>query len=230
MLPPPLSGLSSKGARRSPPGSHYLNNVTASVLAALTEATRMRKAIFFLLIFFVVGLPMAVRAGSVYLPLIIRTQTLQNGDFEKGPDGAWKETSSNGYPLILTGGDLQGLLPHGGSWAVWMGGNNNETSRLSQTIYVPDQATTLNYYYWIESYELAENCGFDNALLSFGGTTQKTYVLCESNNTNQWVLGQIDLVPFRGKIEVLAFELTNDDIDHSNLFLDSISISTITGQ
>ena len=192
----------------------------------------MRKAFFFLWIFFLVGVPLTARSGSVYLPLIFKTQsqTLQNGDFEKGPDGSWKETSSNGYPLILTGGDLQGLLPQGGSWAVWMGGNNNETSRLSQTIYVPDQATTLNYYYWIESYELAENCGFDNALLRFGGTTQKTYILCESNNTNQWVLGQIDLVPFRGKIEVLAFELTNDDVDHSNLFLDSISISTITGQ
>ena len=186
--PPTPERFILKGSPEVPP---HQNNVTASVLAALKETTRMRKAIFFLLIFFVVGVPMAVRAGSVYLPLIIRTQTLQNGDFEKGPDGSWKETSSNGYPLILTGGDLQGLLPQGGSWAVWMGGNNNETSRLSQTIYVPDQATTLNYYYWIESYELAENCGFDNALLSFGGTTQKTYVLCESNNTNQWVLGQI---------------------------------------
>ena len=190
----------------------------------------MRKATFFLYIFLVVGVPLAARAGSVYLPLIIRTQTLQNGDFEKGPDGSWKESSSNGYPLILTGGDLQGLLPQGGSWAVWMGGNNNETSMLSQTIHVPDQATTLNYYYWIESYELQENCGFDNVKVSLGGTTLKTYVLCEPNNSNQWVLGQIDLASFRGKIGALVFELTNDNIDHSNFFLDSISISTITGQ
>ncbi len=190
----------------------------------------MRKAFFFLFIFLVAGVPPTAIAGSVYLPLIIRTQTLQNGDFEKGPNGSWKETSTNVYPLILTGGDLQGLVPQGGSWAVWMGGDNNETSRLSQTIYVPDQATFLSYYYWIESYELQENCGFDNLKVSFGSTPLKTYVLCEPHNTNQWVLGQIDLIPFRGKIEVLAFELTNDDIDHSNFFLDTISISITTGQ
>ena len=111
-----------------------------------------------------------------------------------------------------------------------MGGDNNETSRLSQTIYVPDQATFLNYYYWIESYELQENCGFDNLKVSFGGATLKTYVLCEPNNTNQWVLGQIDLTSFRGKTETLVFELTNDDIDHSNFFLDTICISITTGQ
>jgi hypothetical protein len=200
--------------------------------AALKETTRMKTTIFILLLFIFARVPLAAGAGSVYLPLIIRTQTqtLQNGDFEKGPDGSWKEASSNAFSLILTGGDLQGLVPQGGSWAVWMGGDNNETSRLSQTIYVPDQATTLNYYYWIESYELPENCSFDSLVVSLGGTTHKTYALCEPNNTNQWVLGQIDLVPFRGKIGELVFELTNDDVDHSNFFLDSISISTLTGQ
>ena len=151
---------------------------------------------------------------------------MQNGDFEKGADGSWRESSTNGLPLILAAADLQGLIPQGGNWAVWLGGQINETSTLSQGIFIPENAATLNFYYWIESYELPENCGFDYAYVRFGPTTLRTYDLCESNNTNQWVLGQIDLTAYRGQEGELVFELVNDEIDHSNFFLDTISIST----
>lgn len=185
-----------------------------------------RRDISLFLLFLLIGFPAGAQAHSLYLPLIIKVQQFQNGDFEKGPDGSWRESSSNGFPLILTGGDLQGLVPQSGNWAAWMGGENNENSTLSQYIVIPDQAATLNYYYWIESYELPENCGFDHAYVRFGSTTLRTYDLCEPNNTNQWVLGQIDLTAYRGQAAELVFELVNDDIDHSNFFLDTVSIFT----
>jgi hypothetical protein len=174
-----------------------------------------------------IGFPAVSQAHSLYLPLIIKVQQLRNGEFEKGADGSWRESSTNGFPLILAAADLEGLIPQGGNWAVWLGGQINETSTLSQGIFIPENATTLNFYYWTESYELPENCGFDHAYVRFGPTTLRTYDLCEPNNTNRWVLGQIDLTAYRGQTGELIFELVNDEIDHSNFFLDTVSFSFI---
>jgi hypothetical protein len=165
-------------------------------------------------------------AHSVHLPLVLRIPSLQNGDFENGPDGSWKEVSTNGFPLILPGGDLQGLVSKSGVWAAWLGGGLLETSTLSQTIRIPENALTLNFYYWIESYELAENCVYDYAYVRWGSNTLRTFPLCETYNTGQWVLGQIDLNALRGQIGELIFEVSSDEVDHSNFFLDLISIST----
>lgn len=170
--------------------------------------------------------PAAAETHFLFLPLVTKIQQLRNGDFEKGPDGSWKETSTNGFPLILTGGDLQGLPPQSGVWAAWLGGELLETSTLSQVIMIPGNAANLNFFYWVESYELPENCGYDFAYVRFGSTTLKTYNLCETHNTGQWVLGQIDLTDFRGQSGELLFEVVNDDVDHSNFFVDTVSIST----
>jgi hypothetical protein len=134
--------------------------------------------------------------------------------------------STNGFPLILTGGALQGIIPQSGVWAAWLGGGLLETSTLSQTIMIPGNALTLNFYYWIESYELSENCGYDYAYVRWGGNTLRTFDLCETYNTGRWVLGQIDLTALRGQIGELIFEVYDDDVDHSNFFLDLITIST----
>jgi hypothetical protein len=180
-----------------------------------------------LLILLILG-PWASQAAahSVYLPLVLKIPFLQNGDFEKGPDGSWKEISTNGFPLILTGGDLQGIVPQSGVWAAWLGGGLLETSTLSQTIMIPTNALTLNFYYWIESYELPENCGYDYAYVRWGSNTLRTFHLCETYTTGQWVLGQIDLTALRDQIGELVFEVYSDDVDHSNFFLDLITIST----
>jgi hypothetical protein len=183
--------------------------------------------IFPLLLFLVLIFGVSkVFAHSVYLPLVLKIPFLQNGDFENGPDGSWKEASTNGFPLILTAGDLQGIVPKSGVWAAWLGGGLLETSTLSQTIMIPGNALTLNFYYWIESYELPENCGYDYAYVRWGSGTLRTFNLCETYNTGQWVLGQIDLTALRGQIGELIFEVSSDDVDHSNFFLELISITT----
>ena len=83
-----------------------------------------RKSILsFLILLVLILIAQSASAYSVYLPLISKVQFLQNGDFEKGLDGSWKETSTKGFPLTLTGGDLQGIVPQSGVWAAWLGGN-----------------------------------------------------------------------------------------------------------
>jgi hypothetical protein len=121
------------------------------------------------------------------------------------------------------------MVPQNGSWAVWLGGDNEETALIAQRVYIPTDAAALDFYYWIESYEIPENCGFDFAYVRFGSNTLRTFELCEPNNTGQWALGRIDLTPFRGQAGDLVFELVNDDIDPSNLFIDTVSISILSG-
>jgi hypothetical protein len=183
-----------------------------------------RKGLALLLLLMLMAMGKPVSAHTVYLPLISKVQFLQNGDLERGPDGSWTEASTNGFPLILTGGDLQGIVPQSGVWAAWLGGGLLETSTLSQAITIPENAVTLNFYYWIESYELPENCGYDYAYIRWGTTTLLTLDLCETYNTNQWVRGQIDLIGLRGQVGELVFEVVNDDVDHSNFFLDTVAV------
>jgi len=74
----------------------------------------------------------------VYLPLIkngnavIPSNPILNGTFEAGSDGSWGESSTNGWDLIVeTLADP--VTPHAGTWAVWLGGDDNETSTLTQS-------------------------------------------------------------------------------------------------
>ncbi len=56
---------------------------------------------------------------------------LVNCDFEAGSSG-WTEYSFQGWPLIFSSGDLP-LSPHGGSYAAWLGGDNDEISYITTT-------------------------------------------------------------------------------------------------
>ena len=115
------------------------------------HASKSSLAVFILFLILTVGCPAVLSAHSLHLPLILKnfgqaSGTLQNGDFEKGADGSWKVSSTHSRSLILDSSKLSGA-PQGGSWAAWLGALNSETSTLSQTILLPVNATTLNYYY-----------------------------------------------------------------------------------
>ncbi len=71
-----------------------------------------------------------------------------------------------------------------------------------------------------------KTAGTDYAYVRWGSSTLRTFNLCETYNTGQWVLGQIDLTALRGQIGELIFEVSSDDVDHSNFFLDLITITS----
>jgi C1A family cysteine protease len=163
----------------------------------------------------------------VFLPLQLRNFSvgaLRNGNFEAGRDGSWTESSSNGWDLIYQESELL-VAPHGGDWAAWLGGDDDETSVLSQATNIPANATTLNYWYWSAS---EDACGFDYGRVRFGSTTLQNYNLCSSTNTGQWVQQQIGLTAWRGQTVDLRFVVETDGSLNSNLFLDDVSISTST--
>jgi len=169
-----------------------------------------------------------VASDWVYLPLVKRgtgvVYTLSNGDFEDGRDGSWSEYSSNGWPLILSASGLPtSVSPHGGNWAAWLGGDDDETAILSQYVTIPSNATTLNYWYWSGS---EDYCGYDHAYVRFGSTTLKTYNLCTSSNTGGWISQQINVTSWQEQTVELRFVAETDWSLNSNFFLDDVSIST----
>jgi hypothetical protein len=58
-----------------------------------------------------------------------------NASFEDGSDVGWTDSSALGYDIILIERDLPaGVLPHSGSWAAWLGGDNNELASIEQEV------------------------------------------------------------------------------------------------
>jgi hypothetical protein len=147
------------------------------------------------------------------------SQLFPNGDFEQGRV-VWNEYSSHGYALIMT--TAGGLLvsPYDGNWAVWLGGDADETSYIQQQIQVPANLPYMSYWYWIAS---ADVCGYDVAGVLVNGTAIDAYWLCNMNDTNEWVRRVIDLRSYAGQTVSIQIMATLDGSSNSNLFIDHVS-------
>ena len=88
-----------------------------------------------------------------------------NGDFEQGFEVGWTEVSSLDLGMITEFGVK---LPdaNSGTYAAWLGSEDNEVAELSQTVTLPDiansiePAITLRFYYQNDSFDA---CGKDRA-------------------------------------------------------------------
>ncbi|MEZ4636272.1 MAG: hypothetical protein R2856_15135 [Caldilineaceae bacterium] len=97
------------------------------------------------------------------------TGGIDNGDFDLGPNGDWDESSvlfGGTGSLIMSSNDLpEGLLPHSGNYAVWLGGGYNEEATLAQSVAFGGDVEELIYQYWIGSADL---CGYDFLYVKIG--------------------------------------------------------------
>ncbi|MCB0104429.1 MAG: hypothetical protein KDE53_00915 [Caldilineaceae bacterium] len=156
----------------------------------------------------------------LYVPVLLnqREPTLRNGDFEAG-NRYWTEYSRRQYRLILARAELQTVVPHGGEWAAWLGGKNNETSELSQRVTVPSETPVLHFWYSI----LAEpDCGLDIASILVDDQLIDQFQLCQILDVD-WTERLLDLQRFRGQIVTIQFRVDTDrNGRHSNLFLDDV--------
>ena len=141
-----------------------------------------------------------------------------NGDFESGPTG-WVEYSSNGWDLILPNSSLI-VPPHGGSWAVWLGGDDDEISYIQQQVIVPPGSPYLAYWHWIASEDF---CGYDFGKVIINSTTVDEYDLCSSTNTGGWAKHVVNLSAYAGQSVSLQIRAETDSSLNSNLFIDDVS-------
>jgi hypothetical protein len=141
--------------------------------------------------------------------------TVVNGNFEQGSFVGWNEYSSFGYPLV---GVMSGFA-HGGSWLAWLGGDEDETSVISQSNISIINPTHLRLWYYIFS---TDACGYDYGFVMVNGDLHHEWELCASNNTNGWVPLDINLSAYGGQTVELSIGAVNDESFYSNLFIDDV--------
>lgn len=162
---------------------------------------------------------------EIYLPAILKPappppppSPIVNPGFESGATG-WTEYSAQGWPLILNVADLP-ILPHGGSWAAWLGGDDSEDSYIQQSVTVPASTPYLSYWHWIDSEDV---CNYDFARIQVNGTTVNEYTLCTSSNSGGWVRRTVNLSAYSGQTVSLRIRVVTDSSYVSNLFIDDVS-------
>ncbi|MGB9591519.1 MAG: hypothetical protein ACPL1K_03270, partial [Candidatus Kryptoniota bacterium] len=161
----------------------------------------------------------------VFLPLIVNREEggLVNGDFEDGSVG-WIEYSAQGWPLILSSDHLP-VSPHSGNWAVWLGGDDDEISHISQETRVPPNQPYLTYWHWIASDETG--CNWDYGRVMINGTVVDEYGLCPSMNTYGWSPRSVNLSAYSGQLVSIQIGAETDSSVTSNLFIDDVSFASL---
>lgn len=178
----------------------------------------------------------AATAGPTVTPTATPTATspatgggeLRNGGFELGPNGDWLEYSAHlggTGSLIFEQADLS-IAPHTGSYLAWLGGFDNEESRLSQRITIPMDRTVFSFYYKIFSEDL---CGYDTLSVLLDDQQIASGDLCTENQVTTWRKFEVDLGAYGGQQKSLQFVVQTDESDTSHLFLDDVLFSQDDG-
>jgi hypothetical protein len=148
------------------------------------------------------------------------TNPFLNPGFELGAAN-WTQSSTGGWDLIWNYQSTP-VTAHDGSWLAWLGGANNETAILSQTITISASAPYLHFWYLVGS---EDACGFDFFRVGVNYTNFYQLELCSANNTSGWVQGVLNLSAYVGTNKTVQFTVTTDSSLNSNLFLDDVSMS-----
>jgi hypothetical protein len=171
----------------------------------------------------------ATSAKHVYLPFIMKPAAppagLGNGNFEAGRTGWTEYSARNAYPLIGRSFP-SGIVPHSGSYAVWLGGLKNETSYIEQRVTVSAAAPYLAYWRWIAS---VDYCGYDFGQVLVNGALVERYNLCIEADTHSWVKRVLNLSAYAGQSVTLRIQATTDFSRNSNLFIDDVAFQTAPG-
>lgn len=160
----------------------------------------------------------------IYLPAVIHQEVLplRNGDFEAGTT-VWQESSSKSLRLILRRDELEGMEPHSGEWAAWLGGQVAESSILSQQLTVPLDQTTLTYW---RAVAVPANCGRDVATVLITNPVIndiEQFNLCNARGP-EWTRHTKDLSTYAGATVTLEFRVdTAGNTEPSSLFIDDVA-------
>jgi hypothetical protein len=165
-------------------------------------------------------MPISSAAASSNL---VGSTTILNGDFEQGQYVAWSESSSNGYDVVVPYTPDPLVVPHSGTWIAWLGGDDNETTTLSQSnLTVPDYGV-VRLYYWSTS---GDDCGYDYGTIRINSSPVFVWNLCYTTNTFGWVPLQVDVSGYHGQTVTLSIEVTTDEGYWSSLLIDDVSFAS----
>jgi hypothetical protein len=164
--------------------------------------------------------PVPLNSGELIAPLV-------NGDFEQGSLVGWSEGSTHGWQVVNPASELAaaGITPHGGNWAAWLGGDDMDTSYISQGNITITSPTSLRLWYWIGS---EDDCNYDYGYIRANASVIYTWNLCQSTNTSGWVPLDLNLSTYYGQTIALTISVVTDEGYNSNLFIDDVSLIELT--
>ncbi len=119
-----------------------------------------------------------------------------------------------------------------GQYAADLGGVNNATDRLTQTIALPADVNEITLAYWwaLQTEEAGTGAAFDRLRVELyqpDGTTWVATLLTGDNTTAEswvWNRASSDLTPYRGRSLLLRFTASTDDSKPTRFFVDDVSV------
>lgn len=158
---------------------------------------------------------------------------VQNAGFERGA-ASWTVFSSGGYLDIYAGN-----TPHSGTWLAYLGGFNNLTEFIEQSITIPanTNAAYVEFWYRIATNEANFLFSFDylkldlyNAAGTFKLTSTPLATLSNRDATGGvWVKSApINVTTYKGQTIRLRFTATTDISNSTSFFIDDVSLTSTT--
>ena len=166
-------------------------------------------------------------AGTASLPFSLTitdgstvcSNVLLEPGFESGSQSAWSESSTNGWPLV------DAYHPRTGTYSSWLGGGNNETSLIWQSVAIDASASSASLSYWYAIYS-EDSCGWDDGGLEINSTPVNGHIydLCATNNTGSgWLQsGTVDLLSYAGASPTVRFYAATNESASSSLWVDDV--------
>ncbi|MFN8697415.1 MAG: C10 family peptidase [Burkholderiales bacterium] len=151
---------------------------------------------------------------------------ISNGDFEQGVS-MWSQQGAG--PLIFAD---PGRARSGAGYA-WLGGDNQANDVLSQTFFVPSNASSvsLSFWYRIRTTETTTTGAFDSLKVEVWNSAGSTRLaslqtLSNLNASSSWrQIPALDLSSFRGQTIRLVIGATTDPSNITDFFLDDFALS-----
>jgi len=158
------------------------------------------------------------------------SERIGNGGFETGSAAPWVESSALGGSMIFSNPPLP-VTPHGGMYAVWMGGYPSAQDTISQTITLPITGTMATLMYWwhmrTDELPIAARDVMTVTVKSAGGATLQVLQTLDNRSTeNQWTQSTFNLAAYAGQTVQIHFHATaSSDPVLTNFFIDDVSLS-----
>jgi subtilisin family serine protease len=142
-----------------------------------------------------------------------------NGGFESGTS-PWVQSSSGGYQLVDT------TRPHTGAYSAYLGGYNNGTDTIYQTVTVPSNGTLS--YWWYMSTSESGSTAYDYLRVrlynSSGALVATLRTFSNASGAGVWRQDSVSLASYAGQSLRVQFSATTDFSLQTSFFVDDVAL------
>lgn len=157
------------------------------------------------------------------------TELLQNPGFDSG-QSVWVQATNSTSPMITEASTVP-MTAQSSPYIAWLGGLDNASESLSQTVTVPASMTsaTFSFYYYIDTAETSLTDAYDmmNAQITdaTGVVLLNVVTLSNLDTTTAWTRYSVTLnSSYAGRTIIVRFSDTTDSSNPTDFFIDTVSL------